>query len=107
MAPERLALRQKASALATPAVPAEPINHHRPVDLGVVGAVAELATPALDLGVEVEVASPYEIGPQAAQHVLVEPDGTPESAPTRDLRLHGSVKAMQRRCITAWLPPTG
>jgi poly(3-hydroxybutyrate) depolymerase len=96
MAPERRALWQKASALATSAVSAEPIHHHRPVDLGVVRAVAKLAAPTLEaLGVEVGATSLCEIGPQAVQYVFVEPDSTPESAPTCEVRLHGSVKAMQ------------
>jgi hypothetical protein len=61
-----------------------------------VRAVAKPAAPTLEaLGVEVGVTSLYEIGPQAAQHILVEPDGTPKSAPTRNVRLHGSVEAMQ------------
>jgi hypothetical protein len=97
MAPERRSLREKALTLATSAVPAEPINHHRPVDLGVVGAVAELAAPTLEaLGVEVAVARLCEIGPQATQHVLVNTDSTPECASTREIGLHGSVKAIQR-----------
>jgi hypothetical protein len=96
MAPKRLSFREKALTLATSAVPAEPINHHRPVDLGVMRTMVQLAAPTFKIfGIEVAVASLCEIGPQMVQHVLVNPDSTPECASTRDVCLHGSVKATQ------------
>ena len=97
MPPERPALRQEASALAAPAVAAEPINHHRPVDLGVVRAVAQPAAPAGEARcVEVGVPGPGEVSPQRRSTYSSSRMAAPEGAPARDERLQGSIEALQR-----------
>src|SRR5665213_584096 len=88
MPPERRALWQEAMTLPPPPVPAEPIDHHRPVNLRVMGGVPKTAAPALEaLCVQVRISGAGEVAAQAPQNVLVDLDGAPEGAPARDERL--------------------
>src|ERR1700738_1204109 len=101
MPPESPTLRQEASALAAAAVPTEPVDHHRPIDLRVVCTMAQTAAPAGETrSVEVGIPGAGEIGSQAAQYVLVEPDGAPKGASAGNVSLHGSIESLQRRYFT-------